>query len=316
MERPTTQDMMLLYGVLHAKRASRKEKTRYIGGMAHDMSQTGYRADLLTDSVSEVRNLVFGNVEKAETVVVSYFDTPKRLVAKLFHYFPFSSVKTALYEKRARNVITYLSTSLFGICAAFAFTAFTTEGSVYLKVPLCAAAAVFALITALSIAKIPNRRNFGMNTAADVAILQCSSQLSDKARSKTAFVVLDDHFGRRRGTKMFLEKYGKCLEDKRIVFIEAAAFGEKLFVAGNEEESARMLTCFDEGDYPAEVFNSEPMEHWNYFGDAACRAVKISAGNKIGEDVVTPNVCTQNDYDYEPELVETLGRVLARYSEL
>lgn len=304
------RDQVVIYGVWHGRRRSYEEKTKFLNGLAMDFGELGMPVSLLEDKPSRTRDLIAGDIEKAGVCVISHYDTPQNLMSRFFHLFPFDRRQTALYARRAQSARLYFAAIAGFLPIAGGIVCYLRALPVW-SVVLCGLlAAVGLAYLALAIRGGGNRCNFNENDMAAVVALRAAAAMDEATRSRMAFVFLDNHYNGFKGEKLLIGQYRTPLAGKHGVVLEAVACGQKLFVAGSvpqREKMASLSCCPDK----TEIYE-RPVEN---IGPALASCVKLSAGRRVGENVVTDGTRTPADMDYDPELMQCISQMLAAYSK-
>lgn len=259
---------------------------------------------VLAPVANEKEKKLLVQCNKKYALDLCFCDTPRSRVDKIFYYFPFERKWTAIYEKRSHLARLYISAcaAMFPIGAAIICI---TRNAPNWAAAICAAAALAGIFYLVSAIKgWDNKCNFNTNNMAAVVSLNAAQQLTDD----TAFVFLDCNFKKYEGEKLFIGQYKEKLKNKRAVVLDCVSSGETLYVAGESQiDRDKMIKALKN-------INSESYERpVEGIGKAFGSCIKLSAGRKVKNDVVVDHSGTRNDIDYDPELIENIGRALTGY---
>ena len=214
---------MMLFGVTLAKRYTKSQKRIFYTQAEPFFKKLGFAVAYQTSQkrLSQVSNLLIGDLHKAETIVLSPYDTPSSSLLP-YKYYPFNLSENVSQE----NIELFLRTLFYVLSCLLAyfvfghFPAFTPLFKV-LSIVLLAALILFCYKL---IVGIPNPVNFNKNSAS-VALL---AALAEKTRNNPgiAYVLLDKNADSSGGLKLLAED--ESLKNKTFLYVDSVAFGEKL----------------------------------------------------------------------------------------
>lgn len=239
------KDWYVRYHLIFGKRYTRKQKDRFLKSLSADIME--FRKDLQLDTFkvdkkarSDYRNLYVGNLEKADTIICTYYDTP----AARFHPYYFFDM-----GHRKKSIMTFiLLTSILYIIVGFVFTlvvaipVFQTNRG--LSVPYLSCI-LFYFIYFYFLNKIargwPKRNNLVQNTASVLLLLDCIASIPSK---KVAFAFVDAGCTNHAGLDRLMKQYhAKILmldsigSDKPLYLVDPENGHSALVETGNEEHS-------------------------------------------------------------------------------
>lgn len=235
------KDWYVRYHLIFGKRYTRKQKDRFLKSLSTDILQ--YRKDLKLDtfklnkkSKQEYRNLYVGNVEKADTVVCSYYDTP----ACRFSPYNFFDVEHRMKSTTMFILISSILYILFGLVFTLivAMPLFQTKPIFSFPSILCI---VFYIIYFYLLNKItrgwPRRKNLVQNTSSVLLLLECIAHRKSK---RVAYAFLDAGCTNNAGLDRLMEK-----TKGKILMLDSIGSDQPLYLVNPELQRSNSLNTFD-----------------------------------------------------------------------
>lgn len=235
------KDWYVRYHLIFGKRYTRKQKDRFLKSLSTDILQ--YRKDLKLDtfklnkkSKQKYRNLYVGNVEKADTVVCSYYDTP----ACRFSPYNFFDVEHRMKSTTMFILISSILYILFGLVFTLivAMPLFQTKPIFSFPSILCI---VFYIIYFYLLNKItrgwPRRKNLVQNTSSVLLLLECIAHRKSK---RVAYAFLDAGCTNNAGLDRLMEK-----TKGKILMLDSIGSDQPLYLVNPELQRSNSLNTFD-----------------------------------------------------------------------
>ncbi len=287
-------DLVLRYGVILGKRFTRGQKRRFLAAAAQQFQLCGFGVALEEDKHSvkaagakKFLNLYAGDIQKADVVYVTYYDTPAAS-------FPSRSARAFEAGFRAQD----LWVSMAGLAAIVAAVAALIWNFVW---PRLAASGVLSLWGALfvaccvgTLAVVTNcREGFAKrdNMVRNSSSLSVLFELAHEARStgldrKVAFALVDEGCRSERGIEMLRERLGR--RRPRLVYVDSL---------GSDGE----VVCLTNSRCPEAWEGSVRIEHLDAprrkkFGDYLVCAGHVGDGGEVLIDA-SSEVTAQRIFD-------------------
>ena len=185
-------DRLARYSFMYRSRNTNKEKTRFLRALVTDISQV--RKDISVMEYSNekkynTRNVYIGDIEKADKIVCTYYDTPPTYFGD---YILFDRKKQ---EKQTTKAVLFTSLAwiLVGIIGTLLYMKLVSSPFVLLSVhTLCLVliyGGYFLVLSKLS-KGMWNRKNLIRNTSSILCLLQMLTE--DKNEKKVAYAFIDE----------------------------------------------------------------------------------------------------------------------------
>ncbi|MWN05350.1 hypothetical protein [Gilliamella sp. Pas-s95] len=240
------KDLVLRYCVIFGKRFSSKEKIAFLRVISKELSQLGYIVDaklaklkLATRRYENYYNAYIGDLNKAELIICTYYDTAINCfnLQKNYAFTPqfnklnyFISIAPIVFLFIISLILNYfvflpnISTQGF-----FSFSGISSIISTVL---------LFFVVFKFK-SGIPNQKNFVCNSSSIITIINLINQLDKKDKKKIAFVLYDGGNSGQYGLKM-LESYSSQMKDKKFIFIDSIGNGNDLIYLKPEGSSLQI----------------------------------------------------------------------------
>lgn len=248
------KDEMLLYGITLARRYTRRQKNAFYAMLKKDWLKDGHSVSLLgrQSRFFHHYHIIIGDLKKANTIIMTGYDTP----AKSFisnDYYPFHS---ELNKKKAiRNLIIQTMLAILIMCLVFILFLNIKKLAMIWKV-FCIITMIVLTYCSYRVSKgFANPVNFNQNSASLAVIQEIMNR--SKSNKNVAFVLLDQTIDSFEGLKYMNQVIE---ENKRIIYLDAIANGEKLVIAHGKQmkHAAEELTShFTNIDYINRCYDQE-----------------------------------------------------------
>ncbi len=183
------------------------------------------------------RNLVFGDMNKADIVVAAHYDTCAAL--------PFPNFITP------KNFLVYLCYSLL-IFAPFLIILLLSEmlldfvfNDFFLSYTI-SVAILFMLMFVVFIGGKPNKNTANDNTSGVITILELMAVLSDEEKTKYAFVLFDNEENGLLGSAYFSKKHRTEMKNKLLVNLDCVGEGDNIMFVYNSRSMKTYSDAFKE----------------------------------------------------------------------
>lgn len=228
------KDLILRYCVLFGRRFSYKEKIAFLRVITKELIQLDYDVDAKIAKLQLARkkyenyyNAYIGNLEKAELIVATHYDTNVNCFGLLKTYAFASSFSKVRY--------------FIGLLPILILFLFSLTLNYFIFVPCIQDEGFFGVSGVLSFVStvvlfyfvlrykngVPNKRNFVCNTSSILTIINLIKQFDKKEKKSVAFVLMDAGCTNQYGLKM-LENYSKTILKKKIIFIDSIGNSDQL----------------------------------------------------------------------------------------
>ena len=229
------RDKMMLYGVTLAKRYTKRQKAYFLEHIFEKYSACGFPPGLQSRKswTGNINNVIAGNLEKAETLVMAAYDTPSGAFLPGYRYFPFHTEMNKREERRNILVQIFIAAILAITACVSTMRFFKTHNVGMLILTLMA---VGAAILVIRVRKNPV--NFNRNSASLAVMEKIAEELKDN--ENIAFIFLDQGVSSFEGFKLFrenLEEISGCGK-KRVILLDCVAYGD-ILVAAHGQDAAK-----------------------------------------------------------------------------
>lgn len=225
---PTTKEIFERFEI----RKTRKQKTAFTDWLRPILERNGYPVKTETGSMN-CRNIVIGDIEKAEVVFTAHYDTCTVL--------PFPNFITPkaplLYVLYQLLICIPVFAVIFGISWLFSLLG---DGMFMVGYWLA-----FLCIMALMRLGPANKHTANDNTSGVTAVIDLALNMPEELRGKAAFVLFDLEESGLIGSGSFASKHKKVMKEKLLVNLDCVSDGETmLFVF--RKKAKKMLPLFQE----------------------------------------------------------------------
>lgn len=197
-------------------RKSKNQKTEFINLLKEHMP-----VNIQTGGLIKSRNIIVGDVEKADVVYTAHYDTCAVM--------PFPNFITP------KNIVVYLLYSLL-ICVPIfvvmiavnaALSFITTDFTVHYILSLVMVWGMLYLL----MAGPANKHTANDNTSGVITLCEIYSKLNDEQKQKVALVFFDNEEIGLVGSSFFKKQYGKIMENKLLVNFDCVSDGDNILFA-------------------------------------------------------------------------------------
>ena len=209
-------------------RKTKQQKTDFIGFMKKNFSDMKIEEG---GRIIKSRNLVIGDVQKADFILTAHYDTCAAL--------PFPNVlsPTNMVFTLFYNILICLP--FFAVMAIiFRLLSFMTDD--FLIRYWISFAVMLVLLFAVFMGGKPNKHTANDNTSGVITLLELMNRLSPEQKERTAFVFFDNEENGMLGSAFFAKKYKGCLADKLVINFDCVSDGDHILVAMNNESKKRI----------------------------------------------------------------------------
>ena len=224
-------DRLARYSFMYRSRNSDKEKTRFLKALVTDISQV--RKDIsvieyINQKKYSARNVYVGNIEKADQIVCTYYDTPP---AYLGDYVLFDRKKQ---EKQTTKAVLCASIIwlFLGIIGTLLYMKFISAPFVLFSVQTACIALIyggyFVILSKLSKGNW-NGKNLIRNTSSVLCLLQMLTE--NQNQKKVAYAFIDEGCYGERGLDVLLSSVKK---NAKVYYLDSIGADATLNVMGSQ----------------------------------------------------------------------------------
>ena len=248
-------------------RKSKNQKTEFINLLKEHMP-----VNIQTGGLLKSRNIIVGDVEKADVVFTAHYDTCAVM--------PFPNFITP------KNIVVYLLYSLL-ICVPIfvvmiavnaALSFITTDFTVHYILSLVMVWGMLYLL----MAGPANKHTANDNTSGVITLCEIYSKMNEKQKQKVAFVFFDNEEIGLVGSSLFKKQYGKMMENKLLVNFDCVSDGDNILFsvskAAQQQYMDKISTAFAARDKNIMVEKGEkvfyPSDQAHFKKNVAVAALK------------------------------------------
>ena len=224
-------DRLARYSFMYRSRNSNKEKTRFLKALVTDISQV--RKDISVIEYSNqkkdsARNVYVGDIEKADQIVCTYYDTPP---AYLGDYVLFDLKRQ---EKQTTKAVIYTSITwvCLGILGTLLYMKLILAPFVLFSVQTACVALIyggyFIILSKLSKGAW-NRKNLIRNTSSILCLLHMLTEKQNQ--KKVAYAFIDEGCYGRRGLDVLMSSVKK---NAKVYYLDSIGADATLNVMGQQ----------------------------------------------------------------------------------
>lgn len=280
-------------------------KVRLLAYLKDGFEKIGLRCKLWRPYGTRMVNLVIGDLTTAETVILTGYDTPKKIFLPHYRYYPLDSRKNTRNE-RISLVVQLLCTFLLVVgSAAAAYSLSLTDG--WYKTPGIVLCCLTGLLVSLGTRGIPNKNNLNKNSAA-LALTLKFLQRCDIETNRVAVILLDHTADSYQGYNAVKVSLKDGLSRKNIVILEALAEGKTNYMATNVKSSCIREQIIATGCFEIATLNeTEQVETLVGLFD---RTYYFFCGERENNDIVVKGTRSGKDRFYVLENMEHIYHAL------
>lgn len=239
MDKLSIQDLFFHYGIEIPRRFSRREKDFFLRGCGKVFGACGCSMKYVHRKVkgTDAANLVIGDVEKADTVLIANYDTPAHDYGNPMYYYPLDG-RASLMASLVPTYAPALVSIMIIIYILWAWRKYIDFAKRPLLSFLLVAVMVLATILGwLFSGNVGNRINMNRNTSGVVAVMAILQELSPAAREKTAAILSDDGCYGHAGDYLSRSEF-PCLDKKHVIVFNCVGNGSDLLIGYRHDSHA------------------------------------------------------------------------------
>lgn len=295
------KDKMMLFGVTLSMRYTKKQKSCFFEEIIRRCNQLKVQYSFIDEHklFNHVTDLTIGDISKAKTIVMAYYDTPAKTTLFHYRYAPFYPKNNANQEK----IQLLIKLALFIVVGLICY-GLIIGNSMFFGLDQMLLYIVLAVVCSLTIImSYPkgNKVNFNANSAAIALLMKCVETLKT---DDIAYVLYDRGCIGYDGLAILGEKINK---DARVIILDSVAIGKQTVIAyKNTSVDSEKLSDFTLKKY------ENPHNALSFFD----HCIQVSCGEIINHQFYVANTRSKNDYQVDIEnmnlIYETLVNVLVR----
>lgn len=268
------------YSEQFGARFTSRQKDKFRKEIIKDFEELGYNCDIVEGRkyLSKARNLLFGNLKHAKTVIAVPYDTPQKVYWLKSYFFPLDGMATAnksLIPVFGPVLVLYLVL----LVLMYGLDGFVSEIS-GVKVVMTIIIVLIILLFYMMLHGITNKKNFNRNSAGIYAAYEIAKHLSKDERRTVVFLFIDSNRTKHLGARIAAEDFLKQTKNPNIIVLNGFANGSQMqlgYNANNKKLAQDLNKVFPNGarlkmvQLSNDMRTSSPMEHFS-------KAVTIGAG--------------------------------------
>lgn len=288
------RDLVMQYGAILRKRFSSTQKVRYLSALSQAFKDLGYThtIDARKTGRSKVYNLYAGDIDQADVIISSYYDTPARSFG-LFTYNPVIAKSNAQLQFIAAILPVTILVILEILLVVFAVLPLWRDGSFTFLDLAAGGLMVLLLWLMICFSKgIANTYNVVRNTSGTIASLMLAQSISKQHQKKVAFAFTDFGCLNGLGETMLVERLKHRKKAPLVILLDASSGDGDVIVAHNNMVT---MNTGDAAFQDAVVLDLKEVENAkiNYYQ----RAIMITSGVRKDKDVLRSKVNSSKDIE-------------------
>lgn len=225
------KDLLVRYGVFLSKRYTPKQKVKFLSHLSQEFQNLGYQAKAVANKKGRGRvlNLYVGNMEHADTIFVTGYDTPLKKLGINKPYQPFD-LDARQKENSMAQLVPNILIGLGGMILVYISGAYIFKDGFnsFLDYLMVVVFGIYALIAVYVAKGIGNRFNMNRNTSGVVTLLALASQLNSEQKPKVAFAFTDFSTLNLAGDQFLQANLPKTISQKQVIIIDSVGQGSVL----------------------------------------------------------------------------------------
>ena len=289
----------------------RKQKDKFIKKLIHDFQSLGYKEDIVESRkmFSSTKNVVFGDLKQAKTIICVPYDTPIKVFSKKYNYYPFDIVKS----QQKAFLPTFVPLLLIYLVAIIAleFVGFFIRNTMFAPFYNLGVLLVFALLLFFAYMGIPNEKNANMYTASVVCALSIATALTKEEKKSIAFVFTDKNKKDHYGDKILQRNLVVLNRNPNVICLSTIGNGKEIAVGYNNSSrkiANTFVKCVESNNkitsnhIPEEDMEKLPISYYQ-------KSIIIACGNRNNDDkLVVENVQNNMDTNVDVELISCIEK--------
>lgn len=219
-------------------RKTKPQKTDFIGFMKKQFPEMKTEEG---GRLIKSRNLVIGDVEKADFILTAHYDTCAAL--------PFPNIlsPTNMAFTLFYNILICLP--FFAVmavtCHLLSFVIDDLLIRYWLSLPV-----MLLLFFAVFMGGKPNKHTANDNTSGVITLIELMNRLSPEQKQRVAFVFFDNEENGMLGSTFFAKTHKNCLADKLVINFDCVSDGDNILVVLNEAAKTRYAALVSDAFVP------------------------------------------------------------------
>ncbi len=201
-------------------RKTRGQKAAFYALIRPALEAYGYDVTLEEGGLIKSRNIVVGDIQKADVILTAHYDTCAQL--------PFPNY---IFPQKIGFYLAWqllITAALVGIYVLALFAAYALTRNV--AAASCAGFAAGAAGLYLLLAGKANRHNYNDNTSGVVTVIETALSLSAEQMKKAAFVLFDNEELGMVGSARFANQHNKKIAGKPLINFDCVSDGDTILL--------------------------------------------------------------------------------------
>ena len=220
------KDLMMLYGVTLGSRKTQRKKNLFVETVKDACKEMDVpvKVQQNKEGMFTSTSIVIGNLDTAQYVFLTGFDTPVQYLMGLKQY-PFNPERSSKAEN-IKNCIRFLVVALLAVCAYVPLQALVSQG-----VKLLCVLTLMVLLAGIVILLFPKANPYNFSRSSAVAVMM---KLVERKDAKTAFVMCDHTVSGYIGYRAVKKEIP---ENSKVILLGPMASGKMTVVAFKDRDS-------------------------------------------------------------------------------
>ncbi|MCH4206991.1 MAG: hypothetical protein LKF79_01630 [Solobacterium sp.] len=301
------KEALVLFGQSLGKRQTDKEKIRFINTVAKPLLADNIKVQIHRNPIKRVKsnNLMIGDLENAQYIFLTPYDTGKRMLVPHTVYRPLDDHYNQTKEKN--NLLIYSGLGILGVAGLF-LTYSLFNMSFELRIIALLLDIMFILLIAFSIMSPSAPANMNRNSAA----CAITAVLAKTHRNNAAFIFTDQSIESHLGIIQVRNWYQSDADKKTFVILDSLSDGEQLFVVCRKKDTfaARLAN-----EINADIITLSESQIDNSVLSQFKHCMMIVSGSQIDGHLSVSHSRTNEDYHINTKQVEELEEHLNQFVE-
>ncbi len=293
------KEIILRFGLILGKRFTDNQKKRFLDEVQSDFNNQNLQNHIYTvkQGYHRSNHLLVGDVEKAKTIIVAYYDTPS-IALPLFDYEPLS-IKAKLKTERKILILNTFLTLLTLYMTSGVLLAVLSIEQVWIRIIALIVTLLFIAIELKSFEGFANKINYNRNSAAIAVMISLAEYTK---QNRFAMIFVDRACSSLKGYEQVINM--EMINKKaRFIILDSIAFGEDLYIAGEKHR--------DNIDVDHKYIETNSSCWISMFNDP----MLIFCGESHEERFVVKNTRCFNDFKIDMDRLEKIRRNLVKIIE-
>lgn len=307
------KDELFDFAIAMPKRYTKIQKSIYIEALLKRFKEYGYAFELAKSTIRSktANNVIIGNIDNAQVVLMTHYDTPTLAYNPKYKYYPFSPKANIAEEKKNSLIQILLFVLILALGLVMYWLSLNYEG--WLKFCLMLLIVIFIVVAILVIKSTANKANITRNSASIALMLDIAHKDNNK---KFAFLLLDKNAQSFNGLNQFeqyLEEHKRKIKGQ-LIYLDCIAYGSSVVVGYNQQLKEKAYEIIENYQGKNLIDKSYSETKSNEIGLNIIKPhIKVSSGEIINHEFVVTQTRSKKDVHINLKQMMDIELMLLQY---